>query len=144
MRAAARAGSVPGRAAAGGAGRTPRQRLLAAAGVLGAILAAALFHVWSRLAVVRLGYRLEAAREAHAERLEENRRLRLELATLTAPARLAAAARDRLGLVSPTPDRIVHLAPSGGRPAEAPGRAATGRRRPGVLSGVDSAPASDR
>ncbi len=82
-----------------------------AAAVLSAFLVAALFHVWSRLAVVQLGYRLAAARAAHAHLLEQNRRLRLELATLRAPVRLAAAARDRLGLVPPAPTQIVHLGP---------------------------------
>lgn len=75
------------------------------------VLAAALFHVWSRLHVVDLGYRLAAARAAHARLVEENRRLSLDLATLEAPARVAEAARRRLGLLSPSPAQIVHLTP---------------------------------
>jgi cell division protein FtsL len=77
------------------------------------VLALALVHVWSRLAVVDLGYRLAAARAAHAHLLEQNRRLALELAQLRAPARVAGEARARLGLVAPDPAQIVHLDPAG-------------------------------
>ncbi len=75
----------------------------------GLLLAGALFHVWSRLHVVDLGYRLAAARAAHAQLVEQNRRLSLELATLEAPARVAEAARRQLGLVPPSPSQIVHV-----------------------------------
>lgn len=99
--------------------REPRRWRSAAVFVL-LLLAGALFHVWSRLHVVDLGYRLAAARAAHAHLVEQNRRLSLELATLEAPARVAEAARRKLGLVPPSPSQIVHLGPapqrSGARP----------------------------
>lgn len=95
------------RAAAGR--RLLARRPAAAAAVLGAFLVAALFHVWSRLAVVELGYRLAAARTAHATLLEQNRRLKLELAMLKAPGRLEEVARERFGLAAPHPSQIIHL-----------------------------------
>jgi cell division protein FtsL len=94
--------------------RGRRRRPLAASvvAVAALVLVAALFHVWSRLRVVDLGYRLAAARAAHAQLLEQNRRLSAELAALRAPRRLAETARVRLGLRPPTPDQVIHMPPA--------------------------------
>lgn len=118
LQAVGRLGALPGYPAVG---RVPRRRLVTTAAVLGVFLVAALVHVWSRLAVVQLGYRLAAAQAAHAHLLEQDRRLRLELATLRAPGHLAAAALDRLGLVPPTPAQIIHLGLSDHPTTAAPG-----------------------
>jgi hypothetical protein len=126
--AAGRLGALPGYPAVG---RVPRRRLVTTAAVLGVFLVAALVHVWSRLAVVQLGYRLAAAQAAHAHLLEQDRRLRLELATLRAPGHLAAAALDRLGLVPPAPAQIIHLGLSDHPTTAAPGGEVTGKRSPG-------------
>ncbi len=123
--AAGRLGALPGHPPLSGGypavGRVPRRRLVTTAAVLGVFLVAALVHVWSRLAVVQLGYRLAAAQAAHAHLLEQDRRLRLELATLRAPGHLAAAALDRLGLVPPAPAQIIHLGLSDHPTTAAPG-----------------------
>ncbi len=89
----------------------PPRRWRTVAAFTALLLAGALFHVWSRLHVVDLGYRLAGARAAHAHLVEQNRRLSLELATLEAPARVAEAARRRLGLGTPSSAQIVHLGP---------------------------------
>jgi len=61
----------------------------------------ALGHVWARLQVVDLGYRLSATRQV-AQRLElENHELAVEVARLEAPARIEEVARTRLGMVWP-------------------------------------------
>jgi cell division protein FtsL len=79
--------------------------VVAAAALLGFGLA----HVWVRLQVAEVGYGLAAAREM-VTRLElEQRELEAELATLTAPGRLEAEARQRLGMREPRPGRVMVL-----------------------------------
>lgn len=55
---------------------------------------------------VRLSYRLDALRVARAEADETNRRLRVELATLTSLARIEDRARTELGMVTPGKDQV--------------------------------------
>ena len=68
--------------------------------LLPAVLLFALFaavgilHVTSRVLVVDMGYRLSRAESEGHSLTRENDRLKLELATLKAPARLERLARD--------------------------------------------------
>jgi cell division protein FtsL len=58
-------------------------------------------HVWLRLKVTDIGYRLSATRQV-VERLErEANELTMEVARLDAPGRLEEAAGVRLGMVQP-------------------------------------------
>lgn len=67
--------------------------------VLGVFIA--LGHVWLRLKVVDLGYRLSATRQV-MERLEqEGNDLTVEVARLNAPGRLEQVARVRLDMTRP-------------------------------------------
>ncbi len=74
--------------------------LLAAVGIV---------HVTSRVLVVSVGYELSKHDAAATELTRENDRLKLELATLKAPARLEQAARTRLGLKPPPASAVVHV-----------------------------------
>ncbi|MEK7782451.1 MAG: cell division protein FtsL [Candidatus Binatota bacterium] len=69
----------------------------------------ALLHVWLRLQVVHLGYVLSTTSKLHNQLEQENRELKVELATLTSPDRLEAMARTRLGLVEPEKGQVVFL-----------------------------------
>lgn len=69
----------------------------------------ALLHVWLRLQVVHLGYVLSTTSKLHSQLEQENRELKVELATLTSPDRLEAMARSRLGLVEPEKGQVVLL-----------------------------------
>jgi cell division protein FtsL len=69
----------------------------------------ALVHVWLRLRVVHMGYVLSTTSKLHNQLEQENRELKVELATLTSPDRLEAMARRRLGLVSPEKGQIIIL-----------------------------------
>jgi cell division protein FtsL len=66
--------------------------LLAAVGVL---------HVTSRVMVVKLGYEVSRLDARSVELQRENDALKVELATLSAPARLAPKARQQLGMEVP-------------------------------------------
>ncbi|MCK6556548.1 cell division protein FtsL [Candidatus Binatia bacterium] len=71
----------------------------AAATIVG--IAIALGHVWLRLQVVEVGYRLSTTRQV-IQRLEgEGQELLLAASRLDAPNRLDGLARTRLGMVAP-------------------------------------------
>ena len=69
----------------------------------------ALLHVWLRLQVVHFGYVLSTTSKLQNQLEQENRELRLELATLTSRERLEAMARARLGLTEPEKGHVVIL-----------------------------------
>ena len=97
----------------------PRQRVERSGGkrrrlVVGALLGlgligTVLFHVWVRLQVVRMGYVLSTTSKLQTRLEQENRELKVELATMTSPDRLEALARQRLGLVQPEKGQVVVL-----------------------------------
>jgi cell division protein FtsL len=74
-----------------------------------ALIAAVLLHVWLRLQVVRLGYVLSTTSKLQSRLEQENRELKVELATLTSPDRLEALARQRLGLAAPEKGQVIVL-----------------------------------
>ena len=69
----------------------------------------ALLHVWLRLQVVHLGYVLSTTSKLENQLEQENRQLKVEVATLTSPQRLEAMARSRLGMVEPDRSQVVIL-----------------------------------
>jgi len=69
----------------------------------------ALLHVWLRLQVVHMGYALATATKLQRQLEQENRELKVELATLTSPQRLEAMARARLGMTQPQRGQVVIL-----------------------------------
>ena len=85
--------------------------------LLPAVLLFALFaavgilHVTSRVLVVDMGYRLSKAQSEGNTLTRENDRLKLELATLRAPARLEKLAREQLGMMMPSGSAVVSLPP---------------------------------
>lgn len=87
-----------------------RRRMFFSTLLLGVCLSAmALLHVWTRLQVIHMGYVLSTASKVQSYLEQENRELRLELATLTSPERLQQIAKNRLGLIEPDKDQVVIL-----------------------------------
>jgi cell division protein FtsL len=74
-------------------------------GLIGVVLV----HVWLRLQVVRMGYVLSTTSKLQARLEQENRELKVELATMTSPDRLEELARRRLGLVVPEKGQVIVL-----------------------------------
>jgi cell division protein FtsL len=90
--------------------RAPVRRRFLLSLLLGlGLVAMALLHVWLRLQVVHLGYVLSTRSKLENQLEQENRELKVELATLTSPARLEAMARARLGMVEPARAQVVVL-----------------------------------
>lgn len=85
----------------------PRRALALLIGACVLIAAsAAICQVWTRMRAIEYGYKLSKATKLHAEIRESNRRLRLEVAVLTSPTRIARVAAEELGLRPPTPEQI--------------------------------------
>ncbi len=102
--------------------------------LLPAVLLFALFaavgilHVTSRVLVVDMGYRLSKAESEGRVLTRENDRLKLELATLKAPARLEKLAREQLGMAMPSGSAVVAVPAGEARKA---GARAEARPAPG-------------
>lgn len=73
------------------------------------LVAIVLVHVWLRLQVVHMGYVLATTSKLQNRLEQENRELKVELATLTSPDRLEAMARKRLGLAPPEKGQVIIL-----------------------------------
>ena len=96
-----------------------RQRQLwKSLGIGGVLVAVALFSAWQNYALVQHGYDLQALQQDMQAEEIINRRLRLEIETLSSPAHIEALA-SRLKLVAPGADeavvieRVVPAAPPG-------------------------------
>jgi cell division protein FtsL len=70
---------------------------------------AALFYVWTSVTTVQLGYELSEAAKVHETLLEENRGLRVEVAALKAPDRLARLAKQNHGLAPPATEQVIEV-----------------------------------
>jgi cell division protein FtsL len=66
-------------------------------------------HVWLRLQVVHMGYVLSTTSKLQSRLEQENRELKIELATMTSPDRLESLARRRLGLKQPEKGQVIVL-----------------------------------
>jgi cell division protein FtsL len=86
-----------------------RRRLLHHSVALLCLASVALLYVWLRLQVVNLGYALSATTKLQQRLEQEQRELKLELATLTSPERVEAMARQRLGLRPPEKGQVIVL-----------------------------------
>ncbi len=73
------------------------------------VVLAALFHVWTKVTTVRLGYALSRAGNTHKRILEKNRALRVEVAALKAPERLKELAQAHYKLAPPKSEQVVRL-----------------------------------
>lgn len=78
--------------------------------LLMAIFMAELFlYTWSRVQCTRIGYEITRATETQQQHLKLQNNLKIELARLKSPARIATYARERLGLVMPAPEQTIVL-----------------------------------
>lgn len=97
---------------------------LLALGVL--VAAVALFYAWQHFADIQLRYQLESLKSQHAQAVELNRELKLEVAGLRDPSRIDQIARRQLGLTVPVAGQIEPFeAPSDAVLAEANGTGST-------------------
>jgi cell division protein FtsL len=65
------------------------------------------FHVWSRVEVIDLNLKISESARLFKEEQQENKRLKVEVASLKAPARIEALAKGELGMALPTDQQVV-------------------------------------
>jgi len=72
-----------------------------------ALLAMALFHIWAHGQATRLGFTYSQVSKQHTRLKEERRLLKLQLAKLRNPMRLARIARQQLGMRLPHRSQVI-------------------------------------
>ncbi|MBI5237180.1 MAG: cell division protein FtsL [Deltaproteobacteria bacterium] len=65
--------------------------------------------LWSRLAVVNIGFEISKANSTRAALIEQNKRLKVEFMKLKSPERIEKIASGELQLVHPTGEQIVNI-----------------------------------
>ena len=65
--------------------------------------------LWVRIYILEIGYQISSTLENHERLFQENRNLRIERASLSAPARIEDIARNKLGMVIPDNTQVVIL-----------------------------------
>jgi len=72
-------------------------------------MAIALVYVWFRISITKIDYRIAAEMHRGDSFLEENRKLKIEVATLKSPHRIESIARTKLGMCYPERDQVIFL-----------------------------------
>lgn len=67
----------------------------------------ALVYVWSHINMTRLEYQVAEEMGVRAQLLEQQKKLKLEIATLKSPQRIGTIARDVLQMMPPERDQVV-------------------------------------
>jgi cell division protein FtsL len=68
-----------------------------------------LAYAWSRVQCTRIGYEISECYEKQTELMTVQRNLKIELARLKSPKRIAKIARERLELKTPSPEQIISI-----------------------------------
>ena len=76
-------------------------------GVMVLLTLVSVFHVWSRVEVIDLNLRISESARLFKDEQQENKRLRVEVASLKTPARIEALAKGDLGMMLPTDQQVV-------------------------------------
>jgi cell division protein FtsL len=71
------------------------------------LIGGSLFHVWSRIQLIQLGYEVSNALKEGRALAETNKTLRLEIATLKSYGRIESIAVEELGMIKPRPDQVI-------------------------------------
>lgn len=64
-------------------------------------------YTWSRVQCVGIGYEISQAASHHKELKILRKNMKIELASLKSPARIAEIAKNRFGLTMPTPEQMI-------------------------------------
>jgi cell division protein FtsL len=67
------------------------------------------FHVWSRFKLVDLNLEMSEISRQLSDAGQEQKRLKLEAASLKTPARIEAIAKNELGMALPTEQQVIHV-----------------------------------
>jgi cell division protein FtsL len=71
------------------------------------LIGGSLFYVWSRIQVIQLGYEISNAMKEERALTEDNKKLRVGIATLKSYARIERLAVEELRMAKPKPDQVI-------------------------------------
>jgi len=71
------------------------------------LIGGSLFYVWSRIQVIQLGYEISNVLKVERILTEENKKLRVEIATLKSYARIEKLAAEELRMAKPKPEQVI-------------------------------------
>ncbi len=77
--------------------------------VASVLIFSSLFYVWSQVKIVNLGYEISQSNKEKNELLQLNKKLKLEIASLTSPYHVEDIAKKELRLTSPKANQLVVL-----------------------------------
>jgi cell division protein FtsL len=75
--------------------------------LMAVFIAELLLYTWTRVQCTQVGYEINQATQTYQQRVTMQNNLKIELARLKSPERIAAIAQQRLGLGVPNPEQIV-------------------------------------
>ena len=75
--------------------------------IMSLFIAELLVYTWCRVQFVGIGYEISAGAHRQEELKNLHNSLKVELAVLKSPARIADIAKNQLGLVTPTPQQTI-------------------------------------
>jgi cell division protein FtsL len=70
-------------------------------------LAELLFFTWCRVQSIGTGYEISRETQRHQDLINFQNKLKVELARLKSPERIAKIAKNQLGLIAPTPEQMM-------------------------------------
>ena len=70
-------------------------------------IAELLVNTWYRVQCIRVGYEISDIADEQAELIAVKKKLRIELERLKSPERIAWIAKEKLNLVTPTPEQVI-------------------------------------
>jgi cell division protein FtsL len=71
------------------------------------LIGGSLFHVWSRIQLIQLGYEISNALKQGRALTETHKKLQLEIATLKSYGRIEEIAIKEIGMTKPRPDQVI-------------------------------------
>jgi len=73
------------------------------------LMAVALLYVWSHIRMTELEYKVAEEMTIKEKLIEEQNKLKVEIATLKSPQRIEAIAKEKLQMIYPTRDQYIIL-----------------------------------
>jgi len=75
--------------------------------IMAVFIAELLIYTWSRVQCIKFGYEISNENKKNRNFINLQNNLKVELARLKSPERLAKIAKNQLGLKTPTPEQII-------------------------------------
>jgi cell division protein FtsL len=77
--------------------------------LMAVLIAGLLFKTWCRVQCINTGYELSKTTQHNEELMRLQNKLKIELAHLKSPERIATIAQQQLGLVPPSPEQVITI-----------------------------------